>query len=315
LRFIRYNAFYLLFHLLLMMNFTQSFALDKLTLVLDWFENPNHAPLFVANDLGFFKKEGLDITILTPADPTDPGKWTAMGKVDLALDYQPHVLLEIAKGLPILQVGTLINKPLNCLVVLEKGPVHRLQDLRGRAVGYSSPQIDLVILEAMLKKEGVSLKEVQAINVHYDLTQALLSHKVAAAVGMMRNFEPIQLRLLGQPARTFYPENYGVPLYSELVFIAPAKRLQSEKLSRFFKALDAGRAYLIAHPEESWQRFIAQYPVLNTPSNKRAWFETLPKFAAHSQGINIEQCKEVGHFLGQYLTADQKALILHSECK
>ena len=49
----------------------------KLTLMLDWFINPDHAPLYVALEKGFFADENLDVIIQEPADPNDPPKLVA----------------------------------------------------------------------------------------------------------------------------------------------------------------------------------------------------------------------------------------------
>src|SRR3989338_11228512 len=168
-----------------------AFSLQKLTVVLDWFVNPNHAPLFVAKQQGYYKKLGLDVNFIAPADPSDPPKWVAVGKADLAIDYQPQYLMEVANGLPLVQVGTLIDQPLSCLVVLQNGPIKTIKQLQGKRVGSSGGASD-VILQTMLAKNGLNLQQVQLIDVHYSLLQALLSKKIDAASGMMRNFELIQ---------------------------------------------------------------------------------------------------------------------------
>lgn len=277
-------------------------ASQKLVLILDWFVNPNHAPIFVAQDQGFFKKYGLEVEILTPADPSDPPKWIAMGKGDVALDYQPRAILEIAKGLPLKQIGTLIDQPLNCLVVLADSPITKLADLRGKQIAYSAPEIDLLILKRMLQYENLSLREVRLINVHYDLLQALLSKKVSAAIGMMRNFELIQLQLLKQPGRAFFPENYGVPAYSELVFIVNAKHFQDERFDRFFMALEEAKNFLLKNPQESWQRFAVLHKELNNELNKKVWFATLNKFAKNFHAIDAAQYDRVTAFLSKDLS-------------
>lgn len=270
--------------------------IQKLILVLDWFTNPNHAPIFIAKEQGFFQRNGLDVDIIVPADPTDPPKWVATGRADLALDYQPHVIMEIQRGLPIIQVGTLIDKPLNCLVVLASSPIYKLEDLHGKRIAYSSPEIDLLILKAMLKQRAISLNQVATINVHYDLVQALLSGKVDAAIGMMRNLELIQLQMLKKPGRAFYPEDYGVPSYSELVFIA--RQNQKKGIySHFFIALDQAREYLVRQPEQSWQQFIGYHPELNTPLNKAVWMNTVHDFATKTGAINKLQAHQLSAFL------------------
>ena len=66
-------------------------AQDRLTVMLDWFVNPDHAPLFVAQEAGYFNDAGLDVELIAPADPNDPPKLVAAGKADVAISYQPQL--------------------------------------------------------------------------------------------------------------------------------------------------------------------------------------------------------------------------------
>ena len=94
-------------------------AADKMTLVLDWFVNPDHGPIVIAEEKGFFAEQGLEVEVIAPADPSDPPKMAAAGRADLAVSYQPQLHLQVQEGLPLKRVGTLVATPLNCLLVLE----------------------------------------------------------------------------------------------------------------------------------------------------------------------------------------------------
>ena len=111
---------------------TPVFAADKMTVLLDWFVNPDHAPIIVAREKGFFADQGLGVEGIAPADPSDPPKLVAAGKADLAISYQPQIHLQVAAGLPLIRVGTLVSTPLNCLLVLKDGPIRKFSDLKGK---------------------------------------------------------------------------------------------------------------------------------------------------------------------------------------
>jgi putative hydroxymethylpyrimidine transport system substrate-binding protein len=256
-----------------------SHSADKLTVLLDWFMNPDHAPLFVAKEKGYFSQQNLDVELIGPADPADPPKLVAAGKADIAISYQPEFLEEVDQGLPLILIGTLINRPLSCLVVMKNGPIKTINDLKGKQIGYSGGGKNNAILKIMLEKHHLSLNDVNMINIHYGLTQALLSGKVDAVTGMMRNFEVTQIELTGASAHAFFPEENGMPNYSELVFVANNKLSQDIRYSRFLIALAQGVAYLRNHPEETWRDFSKAYPELNNELNRRAWFATVPYFA------------------------------------
>ena len=243
--------------------------LQKLTVALDWFVNPDHAPLFVAKQQGYYKKKGLDVIFIPPADPSDPPKWAATGKVDVAIDYQPHYLLERANGLPLVQVGTLINQPLNCLVVLKSSGISSIKQLKNKTIGYSIGDVTSAILDTMLRHNELSLKNVKLVNVHYALSQALLAGKIDAVTDMMRNFELIQLQLMGHPAQAFYPEKNGVPPYSELILVTNKKLANNKRIRAFLSALQQGVKYLKQHPQTTWKEFAKDHPELNNTLNHK----------------------------------------------
>lgn len=269
----------LFFFLCLIFISFSTLANEKLTVILDWFPNPNHAPLFVAKDKGYFQALGLDVTFIGPANPSDPPKLVAAKKADLAITYQPQFIEQVDQGLPLIRVGTLIDKPLDCLVVLNDGPIKKISDLKNKRVGYSSGSMNSLALKTMLENNGLSLKDVQHINVQFDLTQALLTKKIDAATGMMRNFEIIQMNTAGFPARIFLPEENGVPTYSELILITNTKNIYDKKILLFLQALKKGTRYLKAYPRESWELFIKNHPELNDDLNRKAWFTSLTYFA------------------------------------
>ncbi len=251
---------------------------EKITVLLDWFPNPCHAPLFVAKQQGYFKAENLEVDLIGPADPTDPPKLVAAGKADIAITYEPQYREDVARGLPLEKIGDLINHPLTSLVVLKNGPIKTLKDLKGKRVGYCGSGFNTTLLAIMLKTVGLTLNDIELINVHYDLTQALLSKKIDAVTGMMRTVEPIQMELLGQPARVFYPEEHGVHSYSELIFVVQKNSIKDPRWANFMKAVKKGSDYLKKHPEASWLEFVKTYPEQNNEINHRSWMATLPYF-------------------------------------
>ncbi|MFZ6043966.1 ABC transporter substrate-binding protein, partial [Vibrio natriegens] len=67
-------------------------AAEKVTLMLDWFVNPNHGPIILAKEKGWFAEQGLEVEIQEPADPSVPDKLVAAGKIDLAVSYQSTLI-------------------------------------------------------------------------------------------------------------------------------------------------------------------------------------------------------------------------------
>ncbi|MFC5387095.1 ABC transporter substrate-binding protein [Aquamicrobium segne] len=253
-------------------------AQDKMTLILDWFINPDHAPIILAQEKGYFTDQGLKVEIIAPADPTDPPKQVAAGKADLAVSYQPQLHLQVHEGMPVVRVGTLVSTPLNCLMVDAKGPVQSLADLKGRKIGYSVSGVEEAVMSAMLQSAGLTMDDVEMINVNWSLTPALMTGQVDAVIGAFRNFELTQMKLAGGDGRCFFPEESGLPAYDELIFIANADSPDRDLITRFLAAVERGAHYMVNHPDEAFEVFSATSPDLKDELNSRAWVDTLPRF-------------------------------------
>jgi putative hydroxymethylpyrimidine transport system substrate-binding protein len=272
-------------------------AAEPLTLVLDWFVNPDHAPILVAEQRGYFEQAGLEVEIIAPADPNDPPKLVAAGEADIAIGYQPQLHMQIDQGLPLARIGTLVATPLNSLVVLADSPIRDLADLEGRKVGFSVGGFEDALLGAMLAEAGVTLDEVELVNVNFALTPALMSGQVDGVIGAFRNFELNQLEIEGAAGRAFYPEEHGVPPYDELIFIAGNQRLDDPKLRAFIDAIEQGVLYLLNHPDESFDLFTEGRPELDDELNRRAWADTLPRFALRPAALDEARYARFAAFL------------------
>jgi putative hydroxymethylpyrimidine transport system substrate-binding protein len=272
-------------------------AAEKLTLLLDWFVNPDHAPIIIADKRGYFADQELEVEIIAPADPNDPPKLVAAGEADIAISYQPQLHIQKDQGLPLVRIGTLVATPLNSLVALADGPIRSIGDLKGRKVGFSVGGFEDALLGAMLASHGMTLDDIELVNVNFALSPALLSGQVDAVIGAFRNFELNQLELQGSPGRAFYPEEHGVPAYDELIFIANSAKLDDPRLPRFLDAIEAGTLYLLNHPDESFQLFIEGRPELDDGLNRRSWEDTLRRLALRPAAMDTARYARFAAFL------------------
>ena len=282
---------------LILLSAGQAAAGDKLVVMLDWFVNPDHAPLIVAQQRGYFAEAGLEVELVAPADPNNPPKFVAAGKADIAVSYQPQLHIQVTEGLPLVRIGTLIATPLNSLVVLADGPIRSIEDLKGRKIGYSVGGFEDALLAAMLKQKGLGLDDVTLVNVNFSLSPALVSGQVDAVIGAFRNFELNQMDLIERPGRAFYVEEEGVPAYDELILVASRARLEDPAIARFVRAVERGTQFLINHPEQSWQHFIAFDKSLDDELNRRAWRDTLPRFALRPGALDHGRYRRFAEFL------------------
>lgn len=272
--------------------------MKKLTLMLDWFVNPNHGPVVIAQQRGYFKQQGLEVDIQEPADPSTPAKLVAANKVDLAISYQPSLIMDVAAGLPLIRSATLIATPLNTLTVLDNNKINKLSDLKGKKIGISIAGNEEATISTMLKTQGVNYEDVEIINIGWALSASLASEKVDATWGGFRNFEANQLALEGIKAKSFFPEEHGVPAYDELVFVANANSYDKAAILAFNKALEQATIYIVNHPQESWKEFAAYAPdTLDNELNNLAWNATLTRFALRPSAVDLKRYDDYANFM------------------
>ena len=272
---------------------------EKLTLLLDWFVNPDHAPIIIAKERGLFAKRGLDVQLVEPSDPSAPPRLVAAGQGDIAVSYQPSFTRAVKQGIPVIRIGTLVATPLNTLTVLADGPVKTLADLKGRTIGYSGSGIHDMMLKAMLKSVGLTEADVKLVNVNFALSVALVSGRADAIIGGFRNFEGTEIRIAGKEPKMFFPEEHGVPAYDELIYVAKQERFGDPKFDRFFAAIEEATILLLNDPAGTWATFVKAYPKLDDRLNKQAWADTLPRFQAAPKAVDPDRYRNVAEFMRQ----------------
>ena len=283
---------------LLLLSSTAFADKEKVSLLLDWFVNPDHAAIIIAQQKGFFEKNNLDVEVIEPADPSMPPKLVAAKKADLAVDYQPQLQMQVAQGLPLVRIATLVNSPLNSLVVLKNSGINKIEDLKGKKVGYSVSGFETALLDSMLKSVNLSAKDVELVNVNWSLSPSLMSKQVDAVIGAFRNFELNQLQLENQEGKAFFPEKYGVPKYDELIVVANKDNISAKKYKNFVKSLQEATKYIKENPKKSWEAFVSYKPKeLDNKLNSLAWNDTLPYLAENPATFDKEVYKKMAEFM------------------
>ncbi len=226
--------------------------LEKVSLMLDWYPNAVHSFLFVAKEKGYFKEQGLDVDIQMPADTNDPLRLVAANKVDMAISYQPEVLVARGEQIPVQSFAALVRHPLNQLMVAANSPIQSPKDLEGKTIGYPTIPLDEAIIHTMMKSDGGDAEKVKMVDIGWDLIPAMATKKTDALIGGYINHEKLLLEKEGHPMRTLNPADYGVPDYYELVLVGSEKGLKEKPavFKKFIAAMTQGQKYVVDHPEE-----------------------------------------------------------------
>ncbi|MBY9078366.1 ABC transporter substrate-binding protein [Paenibacillus sp. HN-1] len=234
-------------------NTSASASASKLTLMLDWYPNAVHSFLYAAQDQGYFAAQGLDVDIQMPADTNDALKLAAAGKIDLALSYQPQVLLARGEQIPVKSLASIVRHPLAHLMAPEGGSIKTPKDLEGKTVGYSSIPLYEEAVKTMVKADGGDPAKVQFVDVGYDLIPAVSTGQTDAIMGGFINHEQLLLQKEGHPVVSINPADYGVPDYSELVLVASDEGIgkHRDEFAKFLTAIREGQKFVQEHPDEA----------------------------------------------------------------
>ena len=254
---------------------------ESVRVMLDFFPNADHAGLYAAQGTGAFRRAGLDVSMQTPSDPSAPLKLLAAGKVDLAISYEPELLLARDKGQKLVAVGALVQKPLTSIVSIGRKAVATPQQLTGKTVGTAGIPYQSAYLKAILAKAGVAPSGVKEVNVGFNLVPAMLSGKVDATLGAYWNYEAIQLAQQRKRPKVIRMETAGVPTYDELVIVARQDQLDEKggaKVRRFLRALAQGMKALKQDPNSGIAPLMHANPGLDRRLQEASVKATMPVF-------------------------------------
>jgi len=224
-----------------------------LTLQLDWYPNPDHVGLYAGIDRGFFKRDGLTVTVRQPGDVSDPVKLVAAGRAALGISYEPELFFAQQQHIPVVAVAAIVPTALNSIIARGGQGITSPADLRGKTIGVDGSASTSAYVDTVLRTAGVDPSQAHLVTVGFNLLPALLDGKVDAIAGGFQNIEGAELAARGVHPVVFPVDRYGVPGYDELVLIANAARLQSDTAYRnavhtFVRDLAAATAYAKAHP-------------------------------------------------------------------
>jgi len=248
------------------------------TLTLDFYPNPDHAGIYMAQKLGYFKEAGLDVDIQTPSDPAAPIKQVAAGRSDLAISYEPEVILAREQGLKVKAVAAVVNRPLTSLIWLKKSGINGVAGLRGKTVATAGIPYQDAYLKTILARAKLQPSDVKAVNVGFGLLPALLSDKAQAMLGGFSNIEGVDLRLRGKQPVVTPVDKLGVPSYDELVLVANEGQLEEDPqaIQLFIAALARGTEAAAADPEATANALLEANPDLDPKLTRAELAATLP---------------------------------------
>jgi putative hydroxymethylpyrimidine transport system substrate-binding protein len=259
---------------------TSSGAAQSMTVTLDWFPNADHVGLYQAIANGDFEKAGLDVHIQVPSDPALPLKLLEAGKTDVAISYEPEVMLARNKGEALVSIAAIVQEPLTSIVSIGSKHIRNAADLRGRRVGDAGIPYQHAFLTTILSRAHVPTGSVKEINVGANLVPAMLSGRVGATLGSYWNYEAIQLQRMHKHPKVIRMDQVGVPAYDELVVVARKSTIvdHPDELRRFVQALARGYEAVRSDPQAAVSNLVKANPGLDAKFQLASVKATLPAF-------------------------------------
>jgi putative hydroxymethylpyrimidine transport system substrate-binding protein len=251
---------------------------EQVDVALDFYVNPDHVGILQALDRGYFREAGLAVHTEVPSDPAAPIKQVAAGRADLAVSYEPEVLLAREEGLPVTAIGALVQEPLTSMISIGDERITRPRDLAGKRIATAGIPYQTAFLDAMLQEAGLSRDEVQQVDVGLNLLPAILSGRVDAILGGFKNVEGVDLQERGKDPTVVPVNELGIPTYDELVLVANSDSLDENRdtFRLFLAALERGTRNAASDPGGATDTLLRANPDLDPKLTAAEVKATLP---------------------------------------
>jgi len=250
------------------------------TLVLDFTPNAVHTGIYAAQRQGFYRDAGVELTIHQPGESTDAPKLLEAGRTDFAILDIHDLGIARQRGLDLIGLMAIVQRPLAAVIARGDGPVRRPRDLQGRTVGVTGLPSDEAVVNSEVSSDGGDPAKVRRVTIGFDAVSALAAGKVDAVTGFW-NAEGVALRRQGVPIRIFRVDRYGAPPYPELILTTSRRILQRQPklVEAMLSATTRGYEFTVRHPSRALADLLVEVPSLNQADQRAQLNALLPILA------------------------------------
>lgn len=262
----------------------------RTTLLLNWYANPYHAPIFVAKALGFYQNENIQLAILEPTDPSDVTEIVGLGDVSIGIKAMIHTAAARAKGFQVTSIGTLLDEPPTGLISLKSSGIHSFQDIVGKRVGYIG-EFGKKIIDDLARLAGIDSSRYQTIRIGMNVADAICRNVIDTGIGFS-NFQKVELEdRFGEVTflRLDQLAGLGCCCFCSIQYIVPNEMLERdpERIKGFLRATQRGVSFTIENPDEAFELLCQMKPQLRNNLFKKIFIRTLPFFSKSM--LNVER--------------------------
>ncbi len=289
-------------------------ATPRLSMLLNWYANPYHTPVFMAHHLGFYKEEGLAPAIMETTDPSDVTDLIGQNKVDIALKAMIHTYAARAKGYKVVSVGTLFHEPPTGLIFLKSSGIKGFDDIRGKRIGYIG-RFGKIIIDDLARRANIEPDAYETVRVGMNITDAIIQNNVDAGMGI-GCFQQVELeQVSGQETgmlRVDELAGLGCCCFCSILFLVNEAYLENnqENVRRFMRATLRGTQWTLENPEKAYELLCEQIPRLRMDTFRKIYISCLPYFSRDL--INVDRDWEKVGLYAQQLGITDETMDCHS---
>jgi len=220
------------------------------TIALDFTPNAVHAPIYAAVREGLDRRHGVRLRIREPGSSPNSLALLTSGRVDVGILDIQDLALARQRGVDVVGVAALVQKPLAALIA--QPGIHRPRDLAGRTVGVSGLPSDPAFVRAVVQGDGGDYARVKQVTIGFQAVSSILSKRVDA-VPAFWNAEGVALRERGVRTNEFRVEDYGAPPYPEVVLVTSRATLKAKRaqVERALELIEQGRQATEKDPDRA----------------------------------------------------------------
>lgn len=281
-----------------------AFAIDKVTLRLDWVYGSEHAPIFLARDKGFFAKDGIDVTLLPGQGSTVTVKLVGNGTADFGYAAADQALMAYAKGLPVVSTAVILQKNPVAVIFPKSSGIKKLTDLYGKTLGIPFQSVGEKQWRYVAKFNKIDESKIHEVAVDRNIAGMIEAKKVDASLAFFFN-DGLKVVSDGIPTDWILLSDAGLPIYSTSLLVNEDMiKKNPDLVKRFTHAFVEGWKYSMTHEKEALDAFLKDNPTVDAKYSALK----LPEVLKLTQSADTEK-NGIGYSSEANWAAMQKALV------
>ena len=235
-------------------------AQTQINFRLDWSLYGVHAPFFLAQEKGYFEKEGLKVDIQEGQGSATVMQLIAQGRDQIGLIDYSTMLYGVEQGLPIVAVARVVSDMIGVISPAD-APIKHPKELVGKVIAYAPSELSGIALAALLAKENVDSKQISVLNPAMGAKNALFLQKRADAIPGNVNVQPAQLEAQGAKVYYFKFSNFGLSMMAQGLAVNKAFLASNpQAVKAFVKATIQGLQDTRNNPKEAVDALVKAHP-------------------------------------------------------